>query len=434
MRRFIGLILISLPMTMSWGQTGFNARSMGMAGAYQSMARGAEVSSWNPANIALPDGPNLSVDFLNLGFCFGNNGININLFNDYFSKEYFDANERWDEAAKNEIIDHIPSSGLKTFSRTQVTPIAVSYQQYALALNYFAYSDIDLPQNLLVVPLKGLGTELVDLTDVEGEAILGMEIAASYGRMLHPSWTWLEYLTVGGTFKYLVGQVYATVENAGGTILSNNDSIAINGNYTVNVVNPWDDKGEIGRGVGLDLGAAAKINDKLDVGFSLHNIIGGIHFGSSEEYQGSFAFNQPGLNIDEFDHFGDYMDSVAVETDTSFSSSQNLKYTLPKSFVLSANYKFSKVITLEADYQQGLNNTAGGTTTPRLAVGTEISYIPILPLRFGLALGGIQGTTLAFGFGLDAGNYKLDFALANQRGLFNGSKGFNFAMSQRLVF
>ena len=434
MKRIVWLICLVLPSAFSWSQTGFNARSMGMAGAYQGMARGAEVSSWNPANLALPGGPGMSLDFLDIGFNLGNNSFNINLYNDYFGQDYFDANEKWDDTAKNDIVDNIPSSGFRLYNRTQVTPLAFSYQQYALAMNTFVYADFRLPQKLIEVPLKGLGTDPVDLNDIDGEAIWGSEIVLSGGRMFQPDWDWVEFVTVGASFKYLIGSAYAVVSNAAGTLLSNADSIAINGSYKANVVVPFDDKGQTGHGVGLDLGATAKINEKLTLGFSLHNIFGSIRFGSSEEYQGSFAFNQPGLNIDEFDHFGDYLDSVSVETDTSYHSDENIKYVLPKSFVLSGTYKLSPKVVVEADYHQGLSNSAGGTTTPRLAVGTEIRYLKILPLRFGLGLGGIQRVTLAWGFGLDFGAYQLDFAMAGQQGLFNGSRGINFALSQRLIF
>ncbi len=433
MKKTVILTLFLLPMGVAWGQTGFSARSMGMAGAYQGMSRGAEVSLWNPANLALPDGPRMSVDLLGVAMNLGNNSFSLSLYNDYFSENYFDEHESWDEAAKNTIIGEIPSGGLKVYNRLQITSLAFSYEQYALALNTFCYADGQLPQDLLEVPLQGLGTEPVNLTDIEGEAIFGTEIVLSGSRMLHPDWDWLEYLTVGASFKYFIGHAYATLDEAGGVIISNPDTIAVNGNYKAFLVAPFDDKGKTGRGVGLDLGSAAKINEKLTVGLSIHNFFGSIHFDGAEEYLGSFAFNEKGLNQDEFDNFGDYLDSVAVDNDTSFASGEDLSYALPKSFTLSGTYRLNPKITVEADYQQGLNNTAGGTTTPRLAAGAEARFLSSLPIRFGFALGGIQGTTLAFGFGLDLKAYQLDFGFAYQRGLFYGSKGINFALSQRIT-
>lgn len=107
---------------------------------------------------------------------------------------------------------------------------------------------------------------------------------------------------------------------------------------------------------------------------------------------------------------------------------------MPRSLNLSATYQLYPWMVVEGDYQQGLNETAGGSTTPRLSLGTEIRKIRFLPLRFGIGLGGVQTTTFAVGFGLDLGHYDLDIAFAGQRGLFNTSKGVNFAFSQRIVF
>lgn len=434
MKRIVILLCLLLPSSFTLGQTGFNARSMGMAGAYQGMARGAEVSSWNPANLALPENPNLSIDFLNFGILAGNNSLNLNLYNDYFSKTYFDEYGSWDEAAKNEIVDHIPSSGFVGFTCTEVTPLAISFNQFALAVKGFAYASANLPQDLLEVPLTGLGVDPVSLDDIDGEAIAGTEIAASYGMAFEPDWDWAEFITVGASFKYLIGHAYAVIDDAGGILLSNTDSIAINGTYRAFVVNPYDDKGETGRGIGLDLGTAVRVSKKLDLGLSLHNIFGSITFVGREEFWGSFAFNQPGLDLDEFDNFGDYLDSTAVDSDTSLVTDDKTTYTLPKSIQVSGAYRLSPKMTVEVDYHQGLNNVAGGTTTPRVAAGAELRHLKVLPLRLGFSLGGIQGTTFAFGFGLNAGIYKLDFAVANQRGLFNGSKGLTFAMAQRFSF
>lgn len=433
MRTILGMLCLLAPLCASWSQTGFSARSMGVAGAYQGMARGADVSLWNPANLALPDGPQTCLDFLNFGTSLGNNSFNLSLYNDYFGEDYFAEKGSWDQAAKEAIIGAIPEDGLKIFNRMQFTTLAFSHKNYALALNTFSYADAQLPQSVLEVPLQGLGTDPVNLTDVAGEMILGTEIAFSWGKMLYPNWHWLEYLTVGTSLKYFIGHAYGTVEKADGTIISNPDTIAVNGSYRAFLVAPFEGKGETGSGVGLDVGSAARINEKLLVGLSIHNVFGSIHFSNPEEYVGSFNFNETGLNQDEFDDFGDYIDSLAVDSDTSFSSSEKLVYVLPKSVMVSGTYQLSPRIVLEADYQQGLNQTAGGSTTPRLALGGELRYWSFLPTRLGLAFGGIQGTTFAFGLGLDLKSYQLDLAIAGQRGLFYGSKGVNFALSNRIT-
>ena len=61
-----GLIL-ALALLLTGGEafaTGYGdtqPRAMGMAGSYGAMARGVESIYWNPANLALSDGPKLSL-------------------------------------------------------------------------------------------------------------------------------------------------------------------------------------------------------------------------------------------------------------------------------------------------------------------------------------------------------------------------------------
>ncbi|MBU0518232.1 hypothetical protein KJ564_04765 [bacterium] len=431
MKKAIIILCVLLPLAAASAATGYTARSMGLAGAYQGFSNGAEVSLFNPANLALPGGPGLSFDFLSLGASFGNNGFSVALYNDYFSQSYFDANEAWDEAAKAAIIGEVPADGLRVFSRMHFTVLAGSYQNYAVAVNSFVYADFKVPQALIEVPLQGIGTDPVDLTDIEGEYIAGTEIAASYGREIPVDWSWAERFTVGGTFKFLMGHAYGVLEEAGGVALSSSDSIGVEGSYIARVVAPFDDKGSAGYGMGINLGAAAIINDQWSVGLSLHNILGSIKFSDYYEYVGEYSFHDPGLDQDEFDNFEEYLDSTSTD---EYAVNKSISYTLPKSFVLSGLYKLNPKITIAADYQQGLNKTAGNSTTPRLAVGTELRYVGWMPIRFGLGVGGIQKLTLAFGLGLDFGVYKFDFGIAGQRGLFNYSKGVNFALSQRLYF
>lgn len=428
-------ILISLlaPLALAWGQTDFNARGLGMAGAYQSMARGADAANWNPANLGLSDNPNFSLDIANVGLMLGNNSINLNLYNGYFTQEYFDQNGSWDEAAKSAILGYFPGSGFTGFGRAQATALAFSTRHYALAVNGFGYSDVQIPKNFFALPLEGLGTDPVTLSHVEGEAVAGTEIALSGGHALNLSLPYLQEFSVGATFKYLLGYAYAKVNRADGYILSNTDSIVLDAGYEAVVGGLPAEDGSLGRGFGFNLGAAGRINDRLSVGFSLTNLIGSLKFGNVERETGSVELHEPGLNIDEFDNFDDYLDSITVTTDTSYTSG-SATYSLPKTMMLSANYQVLPWMRAEADFEQGLNNTAGGTTKTRLALGTEIRYLSFLPVRLGLGLGGLQGTTMAIGLGLDFKYYQLDLAAGNQRGLFNGSKGLSLALSQRVTF
>jgi len=441
------LSLVLLTLASSVFAQGLNARSMSMAGAYNCLARGSEVVRWNPANLGFPTkgelkkmstphplwpkNPFMSIELASVGWSIGNISLNLDLYDQYFTKSYFDTHDMWDDDAKAAIVGAFDND-LRGFSNIQFTGLAVSYKQFAFAVTGFGYSSLDIPQNLVTIPLEGLTTEPLPL-DFHGEMIGGMEFALSTSKVLY-EWDFFDYFSLGATFKYFLGQAYAKIEQADGTILSNNDSLGVEGSYKAYLALPFDDKGKGGDGVGLDLGAAAMMGDNLTLGMTLTNLIGSINFGEVVEYQGSISLHEPGLNQEEFADFGNYIDSIAVTSDTNFTSGDVVVYKLPKNLILSANYRLNKRVDFEVDYTQGFINTAGGTTTPRISLGAELTYVPFLPLRFGFALGGVQGSTYAAGFGLKLGSFQLDFAMAGQRGLFNGSKGINFAISPRIMF
>jgi hypothetical protein len=428
--RLIIICLLSSA-TLAWGQSGFNARSMGMAGAYQSMARGAEVSYWNPANLGLSDNPSFSLDLLNVGLNVGNNTVDLNFYNSFFTQDA----DQWTDADKADILSAIPSDGVREFNRVQATALGTSIKQYALAINGFAYSDLRVPKEFIALPLEGLGPDTMRFSNVEGEAVVGTEIALSGGHAFDLGLDFVQEFSAGITLKYLLGQVYAKADYANGWVVSNSNALGLGAAYEATLGGYVADDGTMGSGFGVDLGAAGKINDKLSVGFSLSNIIGSIKFGEVQKEGRSINLTTDGtIDPEQFDNMDEYLDNLTETSNTSYTSSDGATYAMPKMLTMSGNYLVKPWLSVEADFQQGLNKTAGNSTKSRLALGGEMRYIPLLPLRAGLAFGGVQGTTLALGFGLDFKYYKLDLAVANQQGIFASSKGLGVALSNRITF
>ena len=432
MKRLMIIIIILTLCQITMGQSGYSARSIGMAGAYHGMARGAEVCWWNPANLAFHD-PLMrgSLDIGNIGISIGNNSFNAKLYNDYFSEDYFNSHDIWDNAAKNAILNPIPSDGFRGFYRSQAAILGFSYRYVAVSINMFSYADVRLPQEAFETALYGVGTDLQNYGGIEGEIIAGGDISLSLAKVLH-EWEYTDFFALGITFRYLHGRSYAKLLAAEGSVLSNTEEIDIDGSYSAVYAFPDDNQGEYGDGVGLDLGAVSIINDKLTMGLSVNNIVGVINFENMEGKDGTYSFYEEGLNIDKLDDLADYLDSLSITTEDSFYA--HGKYTLPKSFTISGNYRLAENVILELDYHQGISKGAGSSTTPMLALGSEMRPLPFLLLRCGIALGGAQVSTFAVGFGLNFKYYQLDFGIAGQRGLFNYSKGINIGISQRICF
>jgi hypothetical protein len=87
---------------------------------------------------------------------------------------------------------------------------------------------------------------------------------------------------------------------------------------------------------------------------------------------------------------------------------------------------------LAIDYNQGLNESMGNSTKPRISAGMEYRIIPLIPLRTGISVGGNDRLRWAFGFGLDFLVVSWDLSTENFGMLFS-PKSFNmFSVSTGL--
>jgi hypothetical protein len=80
-----------------YGQSNFTARSVSLAGAFSSYARGVDALGWNPANLgfwsqdeALGEKGTRSVKLPSVAFDLGNNTITPNWISDYFGVGFMD--------------------------------------------------------------------------------------------------------------------------------------------------------------------------------------------------------------------------------------------------------------------------------------------------------------------------------------------------------
>ncbi len=103
--------------------------------------------------------------------------------------------------------------------------------------------------------------------------------------------------------------------------------------------------------------------------------------------------------------------------------------------MLGVSYQLDEIFSFGFEYEQALRSKLGETLVPRFGISTEIRYINVLPVRFGMSVGGKYGFVLGTGFGLDLNAFNLDLAIANHRGFFgNSSKGLSLALGMRFKF
>ncbi len=406
------LLFFSLTCGKAWSFLGFQARSLGMAGAYSAIARGEESVYFNPANLGLSDGPSFSLSFPSFGLGLGNNSFTLSDYNRYNGSYLSDGNKRT-------ILRKIPSAGLSLDSGTEIGLLGLSYKNYAFFIQGSGATYITLPRDPFELILYG--NELnrsYEIGDVDGEALA--QATAGFSAAKRINLKGFNEFSVGASLKYLRGLYYAEVTRSGGSILTTESSIEGEGEIVYR-------HAQGGQGFGLDFGAAGSFGRGWTVGLTLFNPWGSIKW-SRETEEGFFTFKAESLTVSSTNK-----DTLVTSDDSSYEIG-SFRLHLPSYLKMGVSRRFRKFL-LGFDYEQGFRNTAGVSTTPRLAAGVEYNLLKWLPLRGGLAIGGREGFNSALGLGLHLGSFQLDVSTSSRGLVFTPwSKGIGLAASFGLRF
>ncbi len=403
----LGLLLIVLPFQGAFSSVGFQARSLGMAGAYTAIARGEESVYFNPANLGLSGGPIFSLSFLSLGLGLGNNSFTLSDYNRYNGSYLSDKKKRI-------ILGKIPSSGLSLDSGTEFGLLNLSFRNYSFFIVGSGASDITLPRDPFELILYG--NELnrsYEIGDVDGEALAQVTTGISAAKRFHLKG--FNEFSLGTSLKYLRGIYYAEVTRSGGSILTTESSIEGEGEIVYR-------HAQGGNGFSLDLGAAGSLGQGWVVGLALFNPLGTLKWSRKTE-EGFFTFKAESLTASSTEK-----DTLIASEDSSYEIG-SFKSRLPSYLRLGVSRRFHKLL-FGLDYKQGFRNTARLSTTPRISAGVDYDLLKWLPLRGGLAIGGREGFNTAFGFGLYIGPFQMDFSTSSRGLVFTPwSKGIGLAAS-----
>ncbi len=429
-----GLIL-ALALLLTGGEalaTGYGdtqPRAMGIAGAYGAMARGVESIYWNPANLALSDGPKLSLPLnLGLSFIMENNSISISDYNKYNGDFISDED-------KDDIVGSIPGGGLKFNTDIGLFMPVIGGVAFplpwglssAIAINARVGMEGEIPRDMIDLLLNG--NQFARDREAAGKSP-GYDIAKWDGQ----GWglgifSWaiakpimpaslknhLSEFAVGATFKVMGGGFGEVLRSDGGieTRIGGTDIDA----YAVTRFGG-------GLGFGLDLGATGVTKDgKTTVGLALMNLLDTMSW-SIESQQDSVFVQASRLRALSFTGkagFDDIFDEYGSETeDSSFS------LTLPAMLRLGATHRPIPKLVVSGQYDQAFSSGFGISSTPRLALGVEYRLVDWFPLSFGLSGGGRAGQSSAIGFGFGpfpAGRWRLtllETGLVNRGGFLPG--------------
>jgi hypothetical protein len=392
-------------------------RSVALAGAGALGMYGSQAESWNPANLGLKANPAFSLTIASFSFAMGNNAFSPQYISDTFQK-----GNVLDSAKKQEILDKMTSDQWKLYAQVGAPVLGLSFEQLSFNVDFHAMESAAMPAELFDLALKGnLLDRAYDFNSVDQYGMAYWTISVSAAKPFVPPPMFKE-LSVGATFKYVSGTAYSELAHREGTLLTTNSSILFEDKFQLL-------KSSKGDGAGLDLAAAGRLEFfDLYTGIMLGNIFGDITWANVECQEFTKTQDTLGVNMDSMSN-SDYWRNHWKHNQTTYSS-PSVSSPLPRYLMLSLDKAYLNGRgDLFFNYFQGLNSTPSQNTTPKVSIGSEFRWIPVLPLRAGISLGGIEGSEFSGGFGFKMSGYQFNFGASWQRGILAGAKGFSIAFT-----
>lgn len=357
-----------------------------LSGAFTARATGYNAVAWNPANLAMPGNPGFSLTLLAIDGSAGLKPIDLQKVHDYQGKFVpATVREQW-------MLDVAADSGQKGAVAGGVTALALSLGSFAFQFNSKVSTDVNLAPDAVEAILFGNAgrTGTVKNLNLAGSSFQGAAYstgAVSYGLPL-TSLVPLANFAVGATVKYTVGHALVTGLDAGSAI----NTSAITVNFPAIIPDSISGTtGNIGSGVGLDLGGAWTIP--------------GFRFGvSAQNVVNTFKWDTTKLAVRS--------STALFRSDTSFSQTDSVDRpyaTAPAALrakvaalkfkpVLAAGMSFDwlPMMTVSADVRQQVGDGIEVGPKSLLAAGVEYRIIPFIPLRAGVS-------TMTGGYGVSGG-------------------------------
>jgi hypothetical protein len=428
------LLMIGVTTESFAGGDRTSARSVGMARTVASTARGLDAVGLNPALLSIPNNATVEFSLAPAGVSFGSNFMNLDLYNAYFSGVDDPltgerVSKHLTEEDKQDILDAFPGGTGKLNADARILWFGISLRLDMTGGMAFTVSDrlamnVSVPNDYFKLIFLGM-SEYGSRYDFSGTHIHSWwvrEYALSYAtprlNIIEP----LSWISFGVGIKRVVGYAYFGSESHDGYISNGGfeDGFTISGGMSLNArrssadfihdpdlydFNPIGTPA--GTGWGLDLGVATAINRSVVVGLSLTDI-GFIEW--TENTYGSSG--NASFEIDDI-FSKEQQDSLINAYTGKDEEIDAFRTGLPAALRAGATWQYMPNLLFAADYTQGFNNLPGNSTVPRFAVGMEWRPVSFLPLRTGLAVGGNDRFTWAFGFGVNVVVFDFEVATEN---------------------
>jgi hypothetical protein len=233
-------------------------------------------------------------------------------------------------------------------------------------------------------------------------------------------------VSVGASVKYLQGFAYFSVDRFNSVFTTDPDSFVISGRADLRARyagTEWIVDRDIsqfslfpeavGGGFGLDLGVTLRLSEHFACSATLTDF-GWMRWNrGAREIAASEAFTISNMTSDrQLDEITDRLNDKEHPV-ASFSSTLPSAVTISGALTIPALFGKNKPANFTFALREGLSETLGNSTIPRIAAGADLNLASYFALRLGAAAGGLMPPSAACGISLKMYRFTLDLATNN---------------------
>ncbi|MBF8296822.1 MAG: hypothetical protein HW389_3367 [Bacteroidetes bacterium] len=462
-RRTYRAVALSLALaTISMAGDRSNIRGMAMGRTMNASSRGLDALGINPANLGWPDRNRFSFNIVSFGTRIGTDLFTYDVYQEFFTGDPGDRSKpRYlNGSDKERLLSLLPEGRGSTRMDLEILSLGFSLYVPEYGAISFGITDrigmkFDLPREYMRMFLFGFDStgSTYNFEGTAASAWWWREYNLSFGFEVPLRHSMVRAFVAGVGLKFLRGYgvletlkyrgVLGVQRSGANQYLGSADSDFLMRRSGIDALDPGKNESfsvfpePAGTGIGFDLGIGVQL-------------ISGVHLSASITDIGRISWKK---NIVETsaDYSLRFTDPFSKETQDSLKQAfrgknavgGDFSTTLPATLRLGASVLVQQIpgfdvlpgdMLLAFDYNQGLTESMGGVTTPRLSIGMEYRIIPLLPLRTGISFFGGDVVRWGAGFGLDFSSFNLELATENFAMFFSPRKltAFSFSLGMRL--
>jgi hypothetical protein len=382
-------------------------RAAGMGGNFTALARGLGAAPWNPAGLGMPDNPRVSFTLLPVAATAGLSPVTLGDVAAHDGQLIpHDTRVRWLELIQ-------AHGGQAGSAGTDVTYLAFSVGRIAVSASSGIRGSMNLGPDaaeLILFGNAGLTGDPRDYTlhDSTIDLMGTTTLAASGGFPLRLSLGPLpdQHFALGATVKYTMGNFLVMAEEQGSTV--GTDPLEVHIQFPMIHTHFPEDDEEVafrermnnGGGFGLDVGAAWQAG-MFSAGVAIRNLV------STFEWDVDALRYRAGATSWTADSsWTSFQEEPFEHAPAALVDRLDQLYTFPPVLAAGAAARVLPFLTLSGEMRHALEDHLDAGARSHLGVGGELTIIPFVPLRAGLAMipGGYQ---LSGGLGLRVGGMQL---------------------------